>query len=223
MPENHSIIGQRLRACRERADETLEEIGALVGVNRSTVLRWEKGDTARINLPTLERLADHFSVSPSWLIGKSNDEKDGLSSPSPTVPFGAVPADLHCVAPVLGTVRAGQPIYAQENIEEYLPISFRDGAKYFFLHICGDSMSAAGMDDGDLILVRSQPEVEDGQLAVVCVNGDEATVKYYRREGDLVVLTPKSFNAEHQTQIYSLKDVPVHICGLVVQIIKTVG
>ena len=213
-------ISENIKLLREMYHLSQAELGKIAGVSDKAVSTWEKG-TKTPRMGAVQKLADYFGLQKSNII-----EEGGLSSnpsPSPTVPFGAVPADLHCVAPVLGTVRAGQPIYAQENIEEYLPISFRDGAKYFFLHVCGDSMSAAGMDDGDLILVRSQPEVEDGQLAVVCVNGDEATVKYYRREGDLVVLTPKSFNTEHQTQIYSLKDVPVHICGLVVQIIKTVG
>lgn len=130
---------------------------------------------------------------------------------------GATPFNPLQVAPLLGTVRAGYPMYAEENIEGYLPIRQTDGAKYFWLNIRGDSMNAAGMDDGDQILVREQPEVENGQLAVVLVNGDEATVKYFRREGDLVILTPKSFNPAHQPQIYDLKKVPVRVQGLVVE------
>ena len=130
---------------------------------------------------------------------------------------GATPFNPLQVAPLLGTVRAGYPMYAEENIEGYLPIRQTDGAKYFWLNIRGDSMNAAGMDDGDQILVREQPEVENGQLAVVLVNGDEATVKYFRREWDLVILTPKSFNPAHQPQIYDLKKVPVRVQGLVVE------
>lgn len=130
---------------------------------------------------------------------------------------GATPFNPLQVAPLLGTVRAGYPMYAEENIEGYLPIRQTDGAKYFWLNIRGDSMNAAGMDDGDQILVREQPEVENGQLAVVLVNGDEATVKYFRREGDLVILTPKSFNPAHQPQIYDLKKIPVRVQGLVVE------
>ena len=130
---------------------------------------------------------------------------------------GATPFNPLQVAPLLGTIRAGYPMYAEENIEGYLPIRQTDGAKYFWLNVRGDSMNAAGMDDGDQILVREQPEVENGQLAVVLVNGDEATVKYFRREGDLVILTPKSFNPAHQPQIYDLKKVPVRVQGLVVE------
>ena len=133
------------------------------------------------------------------------------------LPAGATLYNAQNVAPLLGTVRAGMPMYAEENIEDYIPIRQTDGAKYFWLNIRGDSMNAAGMDEGDQILVREQPEVENGQLAVVMVNGNEATVKYFRREGDLVILTPKSFNPVHQPQIYDLKKMPVRIAGLVVE------
>lgn len=130
---------------------------------------------------------------------------------------GAIPYDPTKVAPLLGTVRAGLPMYAEENIEDYLPIRQTDGARYFWLTVRGDSMNAVGIAEGDQILVREQPEVENGQLAVVLVNGDEATVKYFRREGDLVILTPKSFNPAHQPQVYDLKKIPVRVLGLVVE------
>ena len=130
---------------------------------------------------------------------------------------GAIPYDPTKVAPLLGTVRAGLPMYAEENIEDYLPIRQTDGARYFWLTVRGDSMNAVGIAEGDQLLVREQPEVENGQLAVVLVNGDEATVKYLRREGDLVILTPKSFNPVHQPQVYDLKKIPVRVLGLVVE------
>lgn len=112
-------------------------------------------------------------------------------------------------------------MYVEENIEGYLPIMQTDGARYFWLTVRGDSMTAAGLNDGDQILVREQPEVENGQLAVVMVNGDEATVKYFRQEGNLVILTPKSFNPVYQPQIYDLKHIPVRVAGLVVECRKT--
>ena len=131
---------------------------------------------------------------------------------------GATPSgDPALTAPLLGTVRAGLPMYAEENIEGYIPITRKDGARYFWLRVRGDSMNAVGISENDEILVREQPEVENGQLAVVMVNGDEATVKYFRQEGSLVVLTPKSFNPVHQPQIYDLKRVQVRVVGLVVE------
>lgn len=130
---------------------------------------------------------------------------------------GATPCIMAQVAPLLGTVRAGLPMYAEENIEGYIPIRQTDGAVYFWLNIRGDSMNAAGMDDGDQILVREQPEVENGEIAVVLVNGDEATVKTFRREGELVILTPRSLNPTHQPQIYDPRKVPVRVLGKVIE------
>lgn len=130
---------------------------------------------------------------------------------------GAIPCNAAQVAPLLGTVRAGLPMYAEENIEEYIPIRQTDGAKYFWLNIRGDSMNAAGMNDGDQILVREQPEVENGEIAVVLVNGDEATVKTFRQEGNLVILTPRSSNPVHQPQVYDLKKTPVRVLGRVIE------
>lgn len=119
--------------------------------------------------------------------------------------------------PVLGRVAAGMPLYAEENIEGYVHCDFNDSYKYFALRVSGDSMTAAGIGDGDLVVVREQPEVENGQMAVVLVNGNGATVKNYRREGNTVILSPQSFNPEHHPQFYNLKDVPVRIVGLVME------
>ena len=123
---------------------------------------------------------------------------------------GARPGQI----PIVGVVTAGMPILAVENQEGTMAW---DDPGCFALRVRGDSMNAAGVDNGDEILVREQPEVENGQIAVVLVNGDEATVKYFRQEGDLVILTPKSFNPEHQPQIYDLKRVQVRVAGLVVE------
>jgi repressor LexA len=78
-------------------------------------------------------------------------------------------------------------------------------------------MSAAGIDDGDIVVVRQQSGVDDGQIAVVLVNGDDATIKYFRQQGETVVLMPKSYNPIHQPQIYDLSKIPVRIIGRVVE------
>ena len=160
------------------------------------------------------RAAQEMGLSNSTVTKWKNT---GATPSGETLPEGAVPFDPALTAPLLGTVRAGLPMYAEENIEGYIPITRKDGARYFWLRVRGDSMNAVGISENDEILVREQPEVENGQLAVVMVNGDEATVKYFRQEGSLVVLTPKSFNPVHQPQIYDLKRVQVRVVGLVVE------
>jgi len=109
-----------------------------------------------------------------------------IQAEDPTmVPVPMVPV------PVVGTVAAGQPILAAENIEEVFPLP-RDIVKddqCFMLQIKGDSMVEAGIFDGDYVVVRQQPYAEDGDIAVALLE-DEATVKYYRRRRNRVYLEP---------------------------------
>lgn len=122
--------------------------------------------------------------------------------------------------PVLGRVAAGLPIFAQENIEGYVADDFDDGEEYFALRVHGDSMNAAGIADGDLLVVRKQPMVDNGEIAVVLVNGNDATVKRFHQAGEMVTLSPQSLNPVHQIQIYNTKETAVSILGKVVEVRK---
>ena len=182
-----------------------------MGLSNSTVTKW-KNTGATPSGETLARVSAYFGVPVGELLGEavpSVQEERKL-------PEGAVPFDPALTAPLLGTVRAGLPMYAEENIEGYIPITRKDGARYFWLRLKGASMEPR-MRDGDVVIVRKQDDADTGDVAVVMVNGDEATVKYFRQEGSLVVLTPKSFNPVHQPQIYDLKRVQVRVVGLVVE------
>ena len=102
--------------------------------------------------------------------------------------------------PLVGTVACGSPILAEENIDGMISVSVnlaRPGSKYFFLRAFGDSMNEAGINDGDLVLVRQQQIAEDGDIVVALVD-DEATVKELRRTKDTLILKPKSANKTHQ-------------------------
>lgn len=118
--------------------------------------------------------------------------------------------------PILGRVAAGLPMYAMQNIEGYTYAELPAGGKYFGLKVKGDSMTAARIFDGDVIIVREQEIVENGEIAVVAVNGDDATVKKFHREGDIITLSPSSFNPEHQVQIYNTKNTDIRVIGKVV-------
>lgn len=102
--------------------------------------------------------------------------------------------------PLVGTVTCGAPILAQENIEAMIPVSTalaKPGNKYFMLRAKGDSMDEAGINHGDLILIRQQSTAENGQ-AVVALIDDEATVKVFNQTGSIVTLIPRSTNKRHQ-------------------------
>ncbi|MFT4092184.1 MAG: transcriptional repressor LexA [Niabella sp.] len=102
--------------------------------------------------------------------------------------------------PLVGTVTCGSPILAQENIEAMIPVSTRlvkHGSKYFLLRAKGDSMNEAGINDGDLILIKQQLTANNGDKVVALID-DEATVKEYQYKGHFVTLMPRSKNKDLQ-------------------------
>lgn len=105
-----------------------------------------------------------------------------------------VPSKKVVVLPVVGRVAAGQPILAQQHIEDYfpLPVDFVRSEDAFILHVRGDSMINAGIQDGDMLVVRRQQTAQNGEIVVARVDEDEATVKRFFRETDRIRLQPEN-------------------------------
>lgn len=107
--------------------------------------------------------------------------------------------------PLLGTIACGTPIFAEENIEAFFPVSVKlakQPGKYFLLRAEGDSMNKAGITDGDLLLVRQQNTANNGEIVVALID-DEATVKRLKINEFNVVLVPESDNKSHMPIILS--------------------
>lgn len=121
--------------------------------------------------------------------------------------------------PLIGSVACGMPIFADENIEAEVSISIemiKSGYKYFLLRAEGDSMDEAGIDNGDLLLIRQQQDAENGDRILALID-DEANVKEYNKSNGMVILKPKSNNKIHQPII--LKN-DFKIQGIVENVIK---
>ena len=197
----YTLTAQRLRQCREESRETLDEIGKLAGVNKSTVMRWERGETARINLPTLYLLAQHFRVDPRWLMGTTDEPGCGQ--------YGADRTDAVPV-PVIGAVRAGSGGLVLEEPIGTEPVDrkiLHGDEEYFWLSVTGDSMTPF-INDRDLVLVRRQDSVDSGCYAVVLVNGEEGLVKRVVYGKDWIELQsvnpfypPRRFEGEQVTRV----------------------
>lgn len=163
-------------------------------------------------------LAQTLGVSELWLMGfGANDmmyapaedfnEAEPLERYNPT---------MHKI-PILGSIAAGNPQRAEEDIEGYTYTELNQGYTYFALRVNGDSMNAANIPDGSLLVVREQPTLENGEIGVIRVNGDEATVKRFTRAGDIVMLAPQSYNPKHQTQVYNLQTDDISVIGKVME------
>ncbi|PQV61917.1 repressor LexA [Sediminibacterium magnilacihabitans] len=102
--------------------------------------------------------------------------------------------------PLVGSISCGGALLAEENVEAYIPIStslVKTGNKYFLLRAVGDSMNEAGIQPGDLVLVRQQNVAENGQRVVALID-DEATLKEFQHKGNVVALVPRSSNPKHK-------------------------
>lgn len=127
-----------------------------------------------------------------------------------------VKASRYYMCPVYGTISAGIPNWAEECIEGRLPIdpelmNIVNPEECFFLRVSGESMNQL-IKNGAYALIRKTEVVENGEIAVVLVNGDEATLKKFSKQGDVVVLEPMSSDSSFTTQIYN-KDTEIKIIG----------
>ena len=201
-------IGEKIKMQRKSLGLTQTELGAKLGVQKNAVSKWECGRVDDIPSSKIKVMAQLFGVQPSYLI----DDKDAL-------PADAAPVDFSTLKriPILGQISAGLPLYAEQNIEGYTYTDLNHGGEYFALRVRGDSMNAARIYENDLLIVRKQDTAEDGEIVVAMVGDDEATVKYWHRRGNVVMLEPKSTNPIHQMQIYDLSETKIRIIGKVVQ------
>lgn len=204
------MFGERLRLLRENKNYSMDKLIELYNnkydakMNKSTLSRYENGIQEPI-YTVVVNLADFFNVSVDYLSGNAKSE----------------PASVGVKIPVLGTVAAGIPIEAIENIIDYeeIPEEMARTGEFFALKIKGDSM-APRILDGDVVIVRKQSDVDSGDIAIVLINGDEATVKCLKKQSDGIILTAYNIDV-WEPKYYSKKDIqtlPVAVLGKVVEL-----
>lgn len=197
---------------RKRANMSQQELALATGIKRSAISMYETGKREP-DFETLEIFADYFNVSMDVITGREGTEPK-------SVPPGMIPIDAEHFRriPILGYISAGLPLYAEEHIEGYTYTDLNGGAEYFGLRVKGDSMNALGINDGYQIIVRRQEEVENGEVAVVLVGDEDATVKRFYRTDTTVTLMPQSTNPIHQPQIYDLSKTDIKVIGKVIKV-----
>jgi len=208
---NKGFIGKRLKLLREEVNLTQMQLAKLFNLSDAAINRYEKG----INDPdteTVKKLASYFNVSADYLLGLT-DTRSQIDLPS-----NAIITNDYITVPLIGVIRAGEPIYAEQNILGYfsLPKMFVSSGEYFYLKVVGDSMDMEGIYEDGYVLVRRQDEIENGEIAVVIVNGDEATVKKFYKTDNQVTLIPRSTNPIHQPIVIDLKNTQLKVIGKVV-------
>lgn len=168
----------------------MKEAARGLGIPYTTYVGYEKGDREP-NSEMLIKIASFFSVSVDYLICRSDDRNAKL--PANIIPFPKMDT-----VPLIGDIACGSPILAQENIVDYVKMP-AEASGTFALRCRGDSMINARIFDGDLVFVRQQPEVENGEIAAVLI-GDEATLKKVYKYPDKLVLS--ACNPTFEDMIY---------------------
>ena len=199
-------MGKKIKMHRNRLGLSQEELGAKVGVNKAAVQKWERGTVQNIKRNNIEILAGLFDISPSELMwGNEIDENDEKLYKTGQIK----PISVQKV-PLLGSIAAGQPILADESFECYVEIG-SDIKCDFCLHVKGDSMINARIHDGDIVFIRKQPDVDDGDIAGIIIDG-EATLKRVYKSEECITLVAE--NPKYKPIIISLNETSnIYILG----------
>lgn len=188
---NKVVFSRNLRSLMEAKGKDRGQVCKDLGFKYTTFTDWYNGNKYP-RIDKIEMLADYFGVLKSDLIEDKSD-----------LPHNAIPYHVSHKAPILGAIPAGYPILALEDIEGYADIPYSDEENYFFLRVKGNSMEPK-IHTGDLVLIRKQDCAEDGQVVAARVNGDEATLKRYKRQDNMVLLLPE--NPEYTPYVVPIGD-----------------
>ena len=180
--------GERMKQRRKEIGFSAEKVAERLGVSPATIYRYEKGDIEKVPVDSLAELAKILQTTPAYLMGWE-EQPAPAASKEPTVPPGFEPMPAMDVVPLVGRIACGTPITAEENIEQMVCVPSRWHST-FTLTCKGDSMEPR-IHDGDLVAIRKQPEVENGEIAAVRI-GEEATLKHVYRHDNFIELRPEN-------------------------------
>lgn len=195
------MFSERLKEARAQVGISQKELASRLFISQQAYAKYEVGSSTP-NPEMLKNIADELEITTDYLTGKQTSSPQGVK------------------IPVLGEVQAGLPIEAVENIIDYEEIdeAMASRGDYFALQVRGDSMEPK-FSQGDVVIVRKQPTVDEGDIGIFLVNGDCATIKKFSQHKHGIALIP--LNPNHNLQNYSNKDVetlPVICLGKVVEL-----
>ena len=197
---------KNIKKRREELGMTKVRLAELVGYDRSMITKIEQGKVD-LTQSKIAAIAKALQTTDIKLIGEDNVPEEINMLPHNAILCIPVPM---AKIPLVGSVNCGNPIFAEDNIEGYIETPLEEiqsGETYFWLQAKGDSMINVGIHDGDLLFIRQQSDVDSGDIAVVAVNGDDATLKRVIKKENTLILQPE--NPTHETKIYVGKEMDI--------------
>lgn len=214
-------IGKRIKLCREKNKLTQGELGERLGLNKSTIQRYETGQVAKIKLPILESIACELNVSAAYLALKTDNPE--VTSRTIESNETILPQDKIRMIPVYESVSAGFGAYADNYILEYMPLfiaSNEEAKNTMCIKVQGNSMYPK-IEEGDSIQVLKQDWCDSGQVAVILIDGEDSVVK--KIEYDKNSITLLSFNPEYAPRVFKGAERDrLRILGIVRKVIKDI-
>lgn len=190
-------IGKRIKEIRISKNITQDELALKIGTTKQTIYKYENEIVTNIPSQKIELISNALNTTPDYLMGWSDKSTDDLYS----IP-GINPIPKTYKRPRLGTIACGEPILAEENIETCDDIP--DNIKCDFTLVCkGDSMINARINDGDIVYIKQQSQVDNGEIAAVLID-NEATLKRVYIYEDKVVLQPE--NTKYPPFVYTKEE-----------------
>lgn len=206
-------FNERLKLLRTEAGLSQQDAAKQLGTSKSSINMYERGEREP-GIDMLETIADYFNVDMDFLLGKSEHRSKSawLAQTERLPPYpGIMPITTQRI-PLLGEIACGKPIFCNEDRESYIEVGTNIHAD-FCLRCKGDSMTGARIFDGDIVFIREQDTVDNGQVAAVII-GDEATLKrvYFYPEKSKLVLQAE--NAKYEPLVYVGEELSeIHILG----------
>lgn len=200
-------IGERIKQRRKELGLSAEEVAEKMKVSAATVYRYESSDILNMGIDKLELIAKALKTTPAYLMGWEDENE--------LPPYPNIMPIKTKKFPLLGEIACGEPIFATEEHESYVEAG-ADIRADFCLKAKGDSMINARIMDGDIVFIRKQPTVNNGQIAAVIID-DEATLKrvyYYPEKGKLML---QAENPNYEPLMYVGEELnQIRIIGLAV-------
>lgn len=203
--KTYSLLKQR----RKELDLTMADVAKAVGVSEATVSRWESGNIANMRRDKIALIADVLKINPAILIFDEKYADDENSKLVENLKNDIIPIKTKKI-PLIGEIACGKPIVANHEYEVYVDATTDINAD-FALKAKGDSMINARIHDGDIVFIRQQPDVENGEIAAVIID-DEATLKRVYKNDNSITLVAE--NPKYPPLVYTSQDcVNINIIG----------
>ena len=210
-------FGKTLKMLRNNRNISAVKFSEDLNIHRGSLSNWETGRRTP-DSEMLLKIANYFNVSVDYLLGNDVNNADDTKISN----LIKIDNNKMVKIPVLGVIKAGIPMLAEENIIDFEYVHQEElqlGEEYFYLQIKGDSMINASIKDGSRVLIKKQNFIEnDGDIMAVRVKGDEGTLKrVYRQQNGLVL---QSENPKYAPMFYPASDVEVGYVSIIGRAIK---